>query len=80
MGVVERELARVMGDVSLVPLPQPDVEVSSSSVKKLYLLQRWSKKWGAFVDVKDAEEVKDGDKLTAVPVYSPATASTSNVN
>ena len=52
MGVVERE--------------QPLLQTSSSSEKK-YLLQRWSEKWGEFVDVKEPEEVKDGDKLSAVP-------------
>ena len=32
-----------------------------------YLLQKWSRKWGAYVDVTQLEEVEDGDKLTAIP-------------
>lgn len=32
-----------------------------------YLLQKWSDKWGAYVDVTSEDEVHDGDKLTVVP-------------
>jgi len=32
-----------------------------------YLLQKWSKKWEAYVDVAKLEEVEDGDKVTVIP-------------
>jgi len=32
-----------------------------------YLLQKWSNKWGNYVDVGSVDEVVDGDKLTVVP-------------
>ena len=56
---VEKELAKLFGDVALVPLSQTPAVVPTSSTKELYILQRWSKKWETFVDVKEAAEVKD---------------------
>ena len=32
-----------------------------------YYLQRWSARWGMFVDVVDTREVVDGDRLTVIP-------------
>jgi len=32
--------------------------------KNVYILQRWNKRWGKFVDVMDITEVLDGDRLT----------------
>ena len=32
-----------------------------------YVLQKWSQKWGVYIDVTKLEEVEDGDKLTAIP-------------
>ena len=44
--------------------------------KQLYILQRWSNKWGIFVDVKEGNDVIDGDKLTAVPLFPCGTTPT----
>ena len=33
----------------------------------IYLLQRWSEKWQAFLDVSDPSEIFDGDKLSIIP-------------
>ena len=76
---VEKELARMFGDVALVPLSQTPADIPTSSTKELYILQRWSMKWETFVDVKEATEVEDGDRLTAVS-FSPLPASTAAKN
>ena len=74
---VQIELVKAFGDVvALVPLSKsPSDVLSTSSSKELYILQRYSKKWDTFVDVREVAEVKDGDKLTAV-VFNPRPAST----
>jgi len=77
---VERELAKVFGDACLLPF-QYHEEDSTSSKKVMYLLQRWSDKWDAFVDVMETDEVKDGDRLTVVSRGSNAsTGSESHVS
>lgn len=50
----------------------------TTSKKVLHLLQCWSDKWDALVDVKCADEVQDDDRLTAVPAFSGNTTSTAN--
>ena len=78
VGVVERELVSFVGDACLLPFAKLPSDVPTTSKKVLYLLQRWSDKWDAFVDVKCADEVQDGDRLTAVPAFSGNTTSTAN--
>lgn len=48
-----RPIVRVLGD--------------EEDVQSYYLLQRWSSKWGVFVDVNDVSEIESGDKLTVLP-------------
>ena len=71
VGVVEEEL-KLMGDVSLLPFNPADLPATS---KAYYILQRWSDKWQAFIDVKEASEVSAGDHLTVVPCPKPAATS-----
>ena len=71
---VERELQRT-GWNGRVTFGEP--ETSSSAVNRseqpVYLLQRWSERWGMFIDVSSAKEVKEGDRIIVVPkpVESP---------
>ena len=32
----------------------------------VYILQRWSLRWQAFVDVTDVDQIEDGDRLTVI--------------
>ena len=66
-GVLEREIASSVGDACLVPFSRLPCDTSK---KVLYL----SVKWQAFVDVKSADEIEDGDRLTAVRVFSGTTS------
>ena len=69
---VERELALCVGDACLLPPGMNLSDVASSSKKSFFLLQRWSQKWNAFIDVASVEDVKDADKITVVPAFAPA--------
>ena len=79
-GVLEREIASSVGDACLVPFSRLPCDIPSTSKKVLYLLQRWSVKWQAFVDVKSADEIEDGDRLTAVRVFSGTTSTAAMVS
>ena len=72
---VEAEL-KVMGDVALLPLGKAPSDFPAG--KEYYILQRWSKEWGSFVDVKEVTEISSGDRLTVVPV--PKNAASSSVS
>ena len=76
ISIVECELASIVGDACMVPFALLPSDVPTTSKKILYLLQRWSVKWQAFVDVKSADELQDGDRLTAVPAFSGNPTST----
>ena len=41
-----------------------DPEQSNAEPRVGYLLQKWSQKWDAYMDVITVDEVDDGDKLT----------------
>ena len=34
----------------------------------VYLLQKWSTSWGAYIDVESVDDIKDKDRLTVVPM------------
>lgn len=61
----------------LVTVLEPEASsvcsVQCSSTTPVYILQRWSERWNAFVDIDRIDEIKDGDKLTVIskPVGSP---------
>ena len=40
--------------------------VASSKPKEVYRLKRWSSRWDCFVDIMDASQIADGDKLIAM--------------
>ena len=75
VSAVEQVLS-VLGYVALLPFKH---STSSDQSKDYYILQRWSDRWGGFVDVKEASEVMDGDRLTVVLCSKPST-SKSNVS
>ena len=62
--VVEEEMV-VLGDAALLPFGFSSFDVPGAS-KEFYILQRWSDKWCAFVNVKKGTEVVAGDRLTIV--------------
>ena len=37
---------------------------NEQSSKQVYILQRWSKKWSAYVDVTDVAQIANGDRLS----------------
>ena len=62
--LVEQELS-ILGDVALLPPGFSSVDLPGTS-KQFYILQRWSDKWSAYVDVKLTAEVIAGDHLKVV--------------
>ena len=42
-------------------------EAPGNAKPPVYILQRWSEKWQAFIDVSNESEIVDGDKLTVIP-------------
>ena len=42
-------------------------EAPGNAKPPIYILQRWSEKWQAFLDVSNESEIVDGDKLTVIP-------------
>ena len=69
---VERELAACMGNACLLPPGMSLGETASSSKKSFFLLQRWSLKWNAFIDVQSVDNINDGDKTMVVPAFAPS--------
>ena len=45
----------------------PVVTLSSSASPNEFLLQRWSVRWNAFVDVQRVSDIQDQDRLTCIP-------------
>ena len=70
---LEQELGKLDRDVRLEvgsPVPAETNCDTAGSTKEVYRLLRWSSRWDCFVDVTDANQIADGDKLTAVCRYS----------
>ena len=63
--VVEQELS-ILGDVALLPLGFSSADLPRM-LKRFYILQRWSDKWSAYVNVKLMAEALVGDHLKVVP-------------
>ena len=66
---LEQKLGKLDRDVRLEvgsPVPAETNCDTAGSTKEVYWLLRWSSRWDCFVDVMDANQVADGDKLTAV--------------
>ena len=62
---ITRELAKFGKDGVIVKLSNA---ASSSSSPAVYLLQKWSSSWGAYIDVESVGDIKDKDRLTVVPM------------
>ena len=59
---IEGELGKALGRAVAVRGSETSRSKDSADI---YVLQRWSTKWGAFVDIEPSQVV-DGDKITAV--------------
>lgn len=69
LDTLEGHLKRIDGNIRLVI----DYGAQSSSSESqragaTYILQRFSREWGEFVDVLDLVEIDNGDHLKAVPL------------
>ena len=75
---LERELGRIGKDVRLELSASTDLQGSSDvSTKGICRLQRWSEKWNCFVDITDACQIADGDKLITICPRSQCTSEAS---
>ena len=63
---LEGELRRIGKDVRFEISASASVQDSSDSTKEVCRLQRWSKSRKCFVDITDASQIIDGDKLIAI--------------
>ena len=64
--VVAEELGKFGYAAPVVKLSGPESESISQS-RSEYLLQRWSQRWDAFVDVERVEDIKSRDRITVIP-------------
>ena len=42
-------------------------ETSTIAGNNYYIVQKYSDRWGEYIDLLDLKDVKDGDKLTVIP-------------
>ena len=64
---VTTELARFGKDGIVVKLSNaPSSSRDSTTGRVVYLLQKWSTTWEAYIDVERVDDIKDKDRLTAV--------------
>ena len=61
---VEQEVTKLVTDVAVAPFNRENL----CSSKPLLVIQRWSTEWNTYIDVTDAVEVVDGDKLTLAKI------------
>ena len=47
------------------------------SAKEVYILQQWDEKWGAYVDVSDADKLETGDRIICTLQQLQSNASSS---
>ena len=62
---IEQELSRFGKEGIRVQLS------AHSGSSNSYLLQRWSTTWNAYIDVEDAADLEDKDRVTVVQMSSP---------
>lgn len=48
-----------------------DLNNTEAEGGRVYLLQKWSPQWDCYVDVSNANEIKDGDRLAVVAKPKP---------
>ena len=63
---LEGELRRIGKDVRFEISESADAQDDSDSTKEVCRLQRWSKRRNCFVDITDASQIVDGDKLSTI--------------
>ena len=65
---LQEELVRVVGkDVRLeYAISAGSQDISNVSTKRIYRLQRWSERRNCYVDVTDASQIVDSDKLITI--------------
>ena len=66
--LVERELKKTgwNGNITLGFPEACSAANRSGEQLPIYLLQRWSERWGMFIDVTTTKELKEGDRLTVI--------------
>lgn len=65
---------RICGELNALGVTDSSVGFAyeSGTSRRAFILQRFSSKWNTFVDVHNAEDVANGDRLTVTP--SPVAA------
>jgi hypothetical protein len=65
---------RICGELNALGVTNSSVGFASESEtsSRAFILQRFSSKWNTFVDVNNAEDIANGDRLTVTP--SPVAA------
>ena len=48
-----------------------DHNLQNTEERDVYLLQKWSPQWDCYVDIRNTNEIHDGDRLTVVPKPKP---------
>lgn len=56
-----------------------DHNLQNTEERDVYLLQKWSPQWDCFVDIRNTNEIHDGDRLTVVPKPKPPSKVSANV-
>ena len=64
--VLKQELARFGDAAAVVQLSGEESDDTGNS--SVYLLQKWSNTWGAYIDVEGIDDLEDRDKVTVVPM------------
>ena len=61
---IKEEVSKLAIDIAVAPFNRENL----CSSEPLLVIQRWSTEWNTYIDVTDAEEVVDGDKLTLASI------------
>ena len=66
---------RICGELDSLGVANSSVGFAheTGTLRRAFILQRFSSKWNTFIDVDKAEEVSNGDRLTVVPTPIAAT-------
>ena len=66
--ILEEHLKRIDNKIRLVIDYGAQAQQSGGDDEHTYILQRFSKEWGEFVDVIDTADIEKGDHLKVVPL------------
>lgn len=67
---VSAELRRVGRSGASVRTADHNLQ-NTAEGEEVYLLQKWSPQWDCYVDIRNTNEIRDGDRLTVVPKPKP---------